>query len=210
MKRDDSYQSEIIELFEVLEALFDEESGCPFDREQTLRSMCKYILDEVYEFIDAVYTKKNEGVIEELGDILFLLVMTMKVYSREHKTLFTEALHSVVEKMKRRPPYVFGSEPTPTTKEEYIAIWEKIKKEEKRQQQRRCFSDSIPQPAHPFNKAIHIQRKSSYIPSVSESDRPAKEIYTLIAKANAEHIDILDDLEEYNQSLLQKLDADNS
>lgn len=209
MNKTDSYQSSIQELCDILEALFDEEIGCPFDREQTMRSMCKFILDEVYEFIDAVHIENNEHVVEELGDVLFLLIMTLKVYSLEYNTLFSDALHCVIEKMKRRHPYVFGSEPRPKTKDEYIAIWEKIKKQEKNQQQKKIFSDSIPKPAHPFTKAIQIQRKSRYIPAESEVHRPAQEIYRVIAKANAEHLDILDDLENYNQSLLQELDRED-
>ena len=208
MKRTDDYYSHIVELFEVLEALFDQDSGCPFDREQTLRSMCKYILDEVYEFIDAIYSKKEDAVIEELGDILFLLVMTLKVYTIRHKALFSDALEFVIEKMKRRHPYVFGTESTPKTREEYDKIWERIKQQEKSQKEKKQFSDSIPISAHPFTKAIHIQRKSQYIPTKEEPDRPAKEIYEIIVKANVQYLDLLDDLEEYNHTLLQRLDCE--
>lgn len=202
-----AYHTDIINLLEVLEALFDEEIGCPFDKNQTVRSMCKYIMDEVYELIDAVYSGKNEHVVEELGDVLFLLLMMLKVYSNTSKVLFQDALQAVTEKMKRRHPYVFGTTPTPKTIEEYTTIWEEIKKQERMNQEKKSFADSIPTVAHPFTRALAIQRKSRFIPEENPNNSLVEQLYILIAKANQQHIDILDNLEEYNQKIISDVDA---
>jgi len=117
------------DLYEVVEILRGE-NGCPWDREQTLKTLVPQTLEEVYEFVDAVENDDPYNMAEELGDLMLHIVMASAIARDENLFDLHEVISGICEKMIRRHPHVFGTEDLKTSAE-VLVKWEEIKKEEK-------------------------------------------------------------------------------
>ena len=99
------------ELYQLVKALRDPQTGCPWDLEQTHESLCPFLLEEAYEAVDAIRKKENAAVIAaELGDVLLQVVLHAQIASEQNKFSFDDVISSLKAKLIRRHPHVFGSE----------------------------------------------------------------------------------------------------
>ena len=115
--------SKLVNLMEVLRG----EKGCPWDRKQTVKEFKTYLLEEVYELIDAIDRDDSEAIEEELGDVLFHIVFIAQICRERGMFDIGNVISATYEKMYHRHPHVFkgaGSD-TPIEKR-----WEELKKEE--------------------------------------------------------------------------------
>ena len=106
--------------------------GCPWDAEQTHQSLIKYLLEESYEFVDAIDSDDREAMREELGDILLQVYFHSRI-AQEHPTdpfSIEDVARGIADKLIRRHPHVFG-ETQINSNDELLANWERIKAEEK-------------------------------------------------------------------------------
>jgi len=128
--------------------------GCPWDRKQTPEDIKNYLTDELYELLEAIENKDIKLIIEETGDILFMLFFLVSLF--EEKGVFTlaDALHSSKEKMIFRHPHVFGAE-TVSSAEEVKVNWQKLKEQEGKKP-RKSYLDGIQknQPALSYANAL--------------------------------------------------------
>lgn len=115
------------ELTEIIEVL---RSQCPWDREQTLDSMKKYLIDESNEVFEAVEKKDMDNLCEELGDVLLQVLLYSQIASETGAFTIDDVIDGISRKMIRRHPHVFGDEKV-TSKEEGLALWESVKQKEK-------------------------------------------------------------------------------
>lgn len=83
-------------------------NGCPWDREQTHRSLCAGMVEEVAEFLETVDLDEKAHMCEELGDLLLQVVMHAQIASENGDFTFDDVARGVNEKMIRRHPHVFG------------------------------------------------------------------------------------------------------
>jgi tetrapyrrole methylase family protein/MazG family protein/ATP diphosphatase len=104
--------------------------GCPWDREQSLESLRKYVLEEAYEVVDAIDSKNRDALREELGDLLLQVVFQAELARAEGSFAIDDVVAAIVDKLVRRHPHVFGGE-TATSSEEVLENWEKLKAKEK-------------------------------------------------------------------------------
>ncbi|MBX6423073.1 nucleoside triphosphate pyrophosphohydrolase [Thermosulfurimonas sp. F29] len=104
--------------------------GCPWDRQQTPESLRKYLVEEAYEAYEAIGEGAVEEAREELGDLLFLILMVAHIYQERGDFTLEEMLELCAEKMIRRHPHVFGEERAASA-EEVLARWQRIKESEK-------------------------------------------------------------------------------
>lgn len=104
--------------------------GCPWDREQTHESLKKYLIEEVHEFLQAVNELDDEGMIEELGDILLQVFLHAQIGEDEGYFSLEDVLESVSSKMIRRHPHVFGDVQVQNT-EDVLRNWQQLKSAEK-------------------------------------------------------------------------------
>jgi len=117
---------ELVEIMAVLRG----PQGCPWDKEQTHRSLKHYLIEEAYEAVEAIDREDFAHLQEELGDILLQIVFHAQLASEEKKFGISEILTELISKLKRRHPHIFGG--TEATSAEEVRIrWEEIKKEEK-------------------------------------------------------------------------------
>ena len=117
------------ELVQIIERLRDPEKGCPWDLEQTPKSLLPLMLDEVYEVQEAVEEGSAQNLKEELGDLLLHIVMQSQMAKEKGDFSIEEVIEEVVNKLIRRHPHVFGSAKVNSSKE-VIENWEKLKEKE--------------------------------------------------------------------------------
>jgi len=124
-------QSELQRLVEVMDRLRSP-GGCTWDAEQTHESLIKYLLEESYEFIDAIETDDRAGMREELGDVLLQVYFHSRI-AQDHPTdpfSIEDVARAIADKLISRHPHVFDNLEVSGT-EEIIENWEAIKAREK-------------------------------------------------------------------------------
>lgn len=106
--------------------------GCPWDIKQTPDSLKKYLSEEVDELIQAIDNKDPENISEEIGDIFYVLIMIAEIYADNEQFSLQDCFATINAKLIRRHPHVFA-DATVNNETELRQQWEKIKKEEKKQ-----------------------------------------------------------------------------
>jgi len=104
--------------------------GCLWDRKQTLESLAPNILEEAEEVSQAVKSKYKDNLCEELGDLLMVIFMEIEIAQEKGLFTYSDVLAGVINKFIRRHPHVFGDVKV-NTPEEALALWKKMKREEK-------------------------------------------------------------------------------
>ncbi len=112
-------------LLDIMDKLRDP-GGCPWDREQTLRSLTPYLLEEAHEVIEAIEAGDSAHHKEELGDLLFQVVFQARIAREEGKFDFAQVCDAISEKLTRRHPHVFGDVSVSGSRE-VVKNWERIK-----------------------------------------------------------------------------------
>ncbi len=109
--------------------------GCPWDQRQTHHSLRPYLLEEAYEFLEAVAEDDSEEMAEELGDLLLQVLLHAQIGHEEGTFTIEDVIYGLSEKLIRRHPHVFGTEQV-TDEAEVRAKWEAIKEEERSGEQK--------------------------------------------------------------------------
>lgn len=104
-------------------------NGCPWDREQTHTSLKKYVIEETYELLEAIDQEDDNGIIEELGDVLLQVFLHAQIGEDAGYFSMEDVLESISAKMIRRHPHVFGNVDVQGT-DEVLANWQEIKAQE--------------------------------------------------------------------------------
>jgi len=118
--------------------------GCPWDREQTHRSICDCLVEEVAELVQAIDRNDVENLREELGDLLFHVAMHAQMAAEAGQFTFDDVALEVNEKMVRRHPHVFGDGAKLGSSEAVVTQWEQIKLKEKGAKKPTVFKDLPP------------------------------------------------------------------
>jgi XTP/dITP diphosphohydrolase len=123
--------SQLQRLVEVMNTLRSP-GGCPWDAEQTHESLLKYLLEESYEFVDAVQADNRIDMREELGDVLLQVYFHARM-AQEHPTdpfSIEDVAQGIADKLIRRHPHVFAGLEVRDS-QEVLENWEELKKKEK-------------------------------------------------------------------------------
>ena len=106
-------------------------NGCPWDREQTHRTLRAYLIEEAYEVLDALEGGDDAKFAEEMGDLLLQIVFHSQIATEEGRFTISDVIREVHEKMVRRHPHVFGTKRAKDAAE-VLKNWEQIKAKERR------------------------------------------------------------------------------
>lgn len=117
-------------LVDVVAQLRHPETGCPWDLEQTQKSLIPYVIEEAYEVVDAIQVGERDAIAEELGDLLLQVVLQAQVASDNREFDLATVAHGIADKLIRRHPHVFGDVSVEST-EDVHRNWDRIKAEEK-------------------------------------------------------------------------------
>lgn len=104
--------------------------GCPWDLEQTQESLKPCLKEETEEVFAAIDHQDMENLCEELGDVLFLLLMYSRIAEENGAFTVDDVVNGICKKMVRRHPHVFGGAKA-ATPEESLELWNEIKRLEK-------------------------------------------------------------------------------
>jgi MazG family protein len=148
--------SALIRLIEKLSG----ENGCPWDRKQTPRTLAVYLIEEVYELVDAIESKSPEDICEELGDVLFQIFFLAHLYQKDGHFDLQDVARRNTRKMIRRHPHVFGQE-TAATSDEVRQRWHTIKMTEKNHAGSAGLLDSIPSGLPALIRAYRISERAA-------------------------------------------------
>ena len=103
--------------------------GCPWDREQTIQTLRRYLIEEAYEVLDAMEREDWPHLAEELGDLQLQIVFQAQIAAEDGNFTIEDVLSAINEKLVRRHPHVFAKE-SAATPQEVLRRWEQIKAEE--------------------------------------------------------------------------------
>jgi len=151
-------QDALMQLFAIV-TLLRSEQGCPWDREQSPKQISTHLIDETYEYLDAVLSDDKEGQSEELGDVLLNAMMLLEMHQETDPAAGIEALNLVCEKLIRRHPHVFSDQKVANSSE-VIDVWNAIKVDvEGKTHQKDDFFSRVPPSLPPLEMANEIQKK---------------------------------------------------
>jgi MazG family protein len=136
-------------------------TGCPWDREQSHRTLRRHAIEEVYELIDAIEAQDDHEMAEELGDLLLQVVFHCQLARERGAFDFEKVCRLIVEKLVRRHPHVFGRTKVKGV-DEVWANWEKIKHAEKKgtRHERASAFDGIPKHLPALLRAEKLVKKA--------------------------------------------------
>lgn len=179
-------------------------NGCPWDRQQTPRTLRTYLLEETYEVLDAIERDDPEALRDELGDLLLQVVFLAQIASEERRFTMDDVITALHEKLIRRHPHVFGPVRAETP-EQVLRNWEALKAEERGQPpgaSRRFGTggllDDVPRTLPALLEAYQLTRRAAQVgfdwekfddllAKLSEEVRELRE--TLAATAPAERLE---------------------
>ncbi|MBE9199340.1 MULTISPECIES: nucleoside triphosphate pyrophosphohydrolase [unclassified Nodularia (in: cyanobacteria)] len=118
------------ELIEVVAKLRSPDGGCPWDLAQTPESLIPYVIEEAYEVVDAIREGDQQGIKEELGDLLLQVVLQAQIAGESGNFGLEEVVRGISQKLIRRHPHVFGNVSVEGV-DEVRQNWEAIKAQEK-------------------------------------------------------------------------------
>ena len=136
--------------------------GCPWDREQTLKTLKPCLLEETYELLAAMDSDDLDNHLEELGDVLLQVVFQCEIREEQGKFDFDKVAATLAEKLIRRHPHVFGDVKAATTGE-VLKNWEAIKQKEHAKAPEHSALDGVPAALPALLKAQRTQSKASRV-----------------------------------------------
>ena len=156
-------KSSIDRLHEIMTRLRDRQTGCPWDREQTLSSLKPCVLEEAYELLAAMDRPEDEANhIEELGDVLLQVMFQAVMAEEEGRFTFDDVANGVSDKLVRRHPHVFGDVDAKDSAA-VLRNWERIKQQEHRKEARHSALDGVPAALPALIKAQRTQEKAARV-----------------------------------------------
>jgi MazG family protein len=137
--------------------------GCPWDREQTLRTLRPYVLEETYEVLEAIDAGDAAEHREELGDLLLQIVFQAQLAKEEGTFDFADVANAISDKLVSRHPHVFGSA-TATDADAVLRQWAALKREEKKAKGRgESVLEGVPREMPALARADRLTEKASRV-----------------------------------------------
>ena len=147
--------------------------GCPWDRDQTHKSLRKDLIEETYEVIEAIDNDDPVLLAEELGDLLLQIVLHARIEEEQGRANFDRVAEGVCRKMIHRHPHVFG-EGKADTVAQVLTNWEKIKSEEKARKTVTDQLSAVPRQLPALMRAAKVGKKANVMDFPSTASALAK------------------------------------
>ncbi len=168
--------------------------GCPWDREQSLETVTKYIIEEAYEVVQAIEQNDRDEIVEELGDLFFQVIFASQIASEEGEFDIHIVIDRLHNKLVRRHPHVFGEEKAKDA-EEAVKTWHKQKLKEKSRKRRLL---EIPRTMPSLMRAHRVSEKAS---QVGFDWRGAEEV---LPKVKEELAELEEEIKNNNKTGIEK------
>lgn len=136
--------------------------GCPWDREQTHKSIRQNFIEETYEVIEAIDTEDRELLKEELGDVLLQVVFHSEMESEVGSFDINDVCDGICKKLIVRHPHIFADVKADTT-DEVLSNWDKIKMQTKSQKTQSDAMDSVSKSLPSLMRSEKLQKKAAKV-----------------------------------------------
>jgi tetrapyrrole methylase family protein/MazG family protein len=134
------------------------EKGCPWDRQQTHRSLRQFLLEEAYEVLEAIDQERYDDLKEELGDLLLQVIFHAQIAAEQGRFTIEDVVRGINDKLVRRHPHVFGNAEIRTAEEQTVH-WENAKQDEGKE----SVVDGVPRELSALLRAHRVQSKAATI-----------------------------------------------
>lgn len=162
---DDETRPGIDRILAVMAQLRNPDGGCPWDLEQTYRTIAPYTIEEAYEVADAIEQDDMDGLKEELGDLLLQTVFHAQMASEDGLFDFNDVAAGIADKMVRRHPHVFG-DASHRNADEQTAAWETLKAQERAEKSDgtpASLLDNVPTALPASTRAVKLQKRAARV-----------------------------------------------
>lgn len=165
--------------------------GCPWDKKQTHKTLRKYALEEVYELITAINEEDDEGIVEELGDVLLQVLLHSQIGEDEGFFTVDDVIKGITDKMIHRHPHVFSPESPKKS-------WDELKQEEHGTKEAESLLDSVQFQQPGLELAQELQHKAAKV------GFDWQDIDDVWAKFEEEKVEFLEAVSEKSEEEMEK------
>ncbi len=162
------------------------ECGCPWDREQTHKSIRSCLIEETYEVVEAIDTECTSLLREELGDVLFQIMFHSQIESEKNEFSVDDVVNDICVKMIHRHPHVFMQGQALSSAKDVVERWENIKVEEKQRKTTAARLRSIPPMLPALMRAEKVASKAGLAQFVSDDQTEIRELADALFNTNEE------------------------
>lgn len=151
--------------FEALVAIMDRlrrEGGCPWDREQTHKTLRQYLIEETYEVLEAIDEEDDDKLLDELGDVLLQVVFHARIAKEQGRFDDRDVTTAICQKMLRRHTHIFGDAKAETA-QDVLVNWESIKRDEKGQRTQAEVLRSVPANLPALIRSEKVQTRAAQV-----------------------------------------------
>ncbi|MGH1371981.1 MAG: nucleoside triphosphate pyrophosphohydrolase [Cellvibrionaceae bacterium] len=158
------------DLKQLMARLRDPQTGCPWDVEQSYRTIAPSTIEEAYEVVDAIEQGNLDHLKEELGDLLFQVIFYSQIATEEKRFDLDQVISGLVTKLIRRHPHVFPdntlesrADANRSSEQESMIKqrWEALKREERQAKGQSGLLDDIPLALPALTRAVKLQKRAS-------------------------------------------------
>ncbi len=157
-----SAEAELRRLLDIMTALRDPATGCPWDKAQTFKSIAPYTIEEAYEVADTIAQGNFAALPDELGDLLFQVIYHARMAEEAGLFGFSDVAKSISDKMIRRHPHVFG-DVVPRDAAAQTASWEAQKSSERAALHQTGALASIPTGLPALTRALKLTSRAARV-----------------------------------------------
>jgi len=154
--------TQLTRLLGIMQRLRDPQTGCPWDREQTIESLAPFTVEEAYEVVDAIQSGDLKSLQGELGDLLFQVVFYAQIGQEKGAFTFEDICRGISEKLEHRHPHIYADAQTGNS-EQMLAQWESIKRKERAEKAQHSALDDIPLAFPALMRAQKIQKRCASV-----------------------------------------------
>lgn len=200
---------ELERCIDVVKALRHPKTGCPWDLEQTHETLLRFLIEEAYEFVEAVERKDPKLMEEEIGDVLFQVLLHTSMGEETGNFSLESSAKKLADKLIRRHPHVFSKREENLTPDQVVENWQKIKATEKTAKKYTIDEKFLQAPA--LESAYKIGKKSTsvnfdwnhYREVLSKVDEELKEVKDELIKADIEKMRVKEEIGDLLFSVAQ-------
>ena len=197
LSKDRYFFEDLVMLVEVLRS----DIGCPWDREQTHKSIRKDLIEETYEVVEAIDTEDPVLLREELGDLMLQVVFHANIEAEEERFNIDDVSNDICVKLIHRHPHVFGDVVAENT-DKVLSNWETIKSEEKSRNTVTDKLHAIPAMLPALMRAEKVGKKAKCFDFSDANEVLDKVSEELVELSDAINADDKDNIEEEIGDLL--------
>ena len=154
-------KNKLEDIIKVVKRLRNPKNGCPWDIEQTSKSLSKYTLEEAYEVVEAIEKGNINELEDELGDLLLQVIYHSVIAEEKKKFTINDVIEKSVKKMKLRHPHIFLKDKSIKSIQDVNDFWEYQKKIERKKKGSNSALDGVSTSLPAVTRSLKLQKRAS-------------------------------------------------